>query len=98
MTKDGASLVVGQMGEMNVPGDSLLCMYDAATGKLQKSLKTGLHDIAGLAYSPKNRQALRRRLRVGRHQARWPVRVHRHRRRMQDHEDRQPRQADRPGL
>lgn len=53
MTKDGASLVVGQMGEMNVPGDSLLCMYDAASGKLQKSLKTGLHDIAGLAYSPK---------------------------------------------
>lgn len=54
LTKDAATLVVGQMGEMNVPGDSLLCMYDAATGKLQKSLKTGLHDIAGLAYSPKS--------------------------------------------
>ena len=41
------------MGEVNVPGDSLLTMYETATGKLVKSLKTGLHDIAGLAYSPK---------------------------------------------
>ncbi len=44
-------LVVGQMGEVNVPGDSLLCIYDPASGELEKSLKTGLSDIAGLAYS-----------------------------------------------
>lgn len=46
-------LVIGQMGEMNVPNDSLLTMYDAKTKELKKSLKSGLHDIAGLAYSPK---------------------------------------------
>ena len=45
-------LVIGQMGEMNVAGDSLLTIYDAKTGKLKKSYKTGLSDIAGLAYSP----------------------------------------------
>lgn len=52
-SKDGKELVVSQMGEMNVANDSLLTTYDPATGKLIKSLKTGLHDIAGLAYSPK---------------------------------------------
>jgi len=53
-TPDGKELVVGQMGEVNAPpGDSLLTFYDPATGKLLRSLKTGLHDIAGLAYSPK---------------------------------------------
>ncbi len=46
-------LVIGQMGEVNVPGDSLLTIYDADSKKLLKSYKTGLHDIAGLAYSPK---------------------------------------------
>lgn len=50
---DGKALVVSQMGEMNVPNDSLLTTYNPADGKLIKSLKTGLHDIAGLAYSPK---------------------------------------------
>lgn len=49
---EGNELVVGQMGEMNVPGDSLLTFYDPESGKLKKSLKTGLSDIAGLAYSP----------------------------------------------
>ena len=52
VTPDGLSLVVGQMGEVNVPGDSLLCMYDK-DGKLTKNFKTGLNDISGLAYSPK---------------------------------------------
>lgn len=52
-TPDGATLVIGQMGEMNVPGDSLFTTYDPATGNLKQSLKTGLHDIAGVAYSPK---------------------------------------------
>lgn len=52
-SKDGKDLVVGQMGEMNVAGDSLLSIYDPATGKLKHNFKTGLNDIAGLAYSPK---------------------------------------------
>ncbi|MEZ6065008.1 MAG: hypothetical protein R3B90_04725 [Planctomycetaceae bacterium] len=48
-------LVVGQMGEMNVPGDSLLTIYDAKTGELKAKYETGLSDIAGLAYSPEGR-------------------------------------------
>jgi len=48
---DGKQLVVSQMGEMNVPGDSLLTIYDPATGKISKKYKTGLSDIAGIAYS-----------------------------------------------
>jgi DNA-binding beta-propeller fold protein YncE len=52
VTPDGANLVVGQMGEVNVPGDSLLTLYDKE-GKLFKNYKTGLNDITGLAYSPK---------------------------------------------
>ncbi|MCA9041670.1 MAG: hypothetical protein KDA65_15060 [Planctomycetaceae bacterium] len=50
--QDGSELVVGQMGEMNVPNDSLLTFYDPASGELKRSLKTELSDIAGLAYSP----------------------------------------------
>ncbi len=46
-------LVIGQMGEINVPGDSLLTIYDAK-GKLVAKAETGLFDIAGLAYSPKS--------------------------------------------
>lgn len=53
---DGKQLVIGQMGEMNVANDSLLTFYDPKTGKLTKSLKTGLSDIAGLAYSPKTKK------------------------------------------
>lgn len=45
-------LVVGQMGEISVLGDSLLLVYDAKTGKLKQQYKTGLSDITGLAYSP----------------------------------------------
>ncbi|MES2793515.1 MAG: hypothetical protein V4719_28135 [Planctomycetota bacterium] len=52
-SKDGKELVISQMGEMNFPNDSLLTTYNPADGKLIKALKTGLHDIAGLAYSPK---------------------------------------------
>lgn len=48
---DGESLVISQGGEVNVPGDSLLTMYDAE-GKLTKKFTTGLHDITGLAYGP----------------------------------------------
>ena len=51
VSPDKSQLVVGQGGEVNVPGDALLTMYDKE-GKLVKSYKTGLHDITGLAYSP----------------------------------------------
>ena len=53
---DGKELVVGQMGEMNVAGDSLLTTYDPKTGKLKKKYSTGLSDIAGLAYSSKTKK------------------------------------------
>lgn len=51
VSPDKSSLVVGQGGEVSVPGDSLLTMY-GTDGKLTKKMKTGLHDICGLAYSP----------------------------------------------
>jgi len=54
ISPDG-DLVVGQMGEITVPGDSLVCIYDAETGKLKKKYETGLNDITGLAYSPDGR-------------------------------------------
>jgi sugar lactone lactonase YvrE len=47
------NLVVGQMGEINVPNDSLLSFYSPKTGELRLNLETGLFDITGLAYSPK---------------------------------------------
>jgi hypothetical protein len=40
------------MGEINKPKDSLLTFYSAKTGMKILNLETGLHDIAGLAYSP----------------------------------------------
>jgi hypothetical protein len=46
-------LVIGQMGEINVPHDSLLTFYSAKDGKMLMNLTTGLYDIAALAYSPK---------------------------------------------
>lgn len=52
ISPDG-KLMIGQMGEMNVPNDSLLSTYDPATGKLLDNVESGLFDIAGLAYSPK---------------------------------------------
>ena len=52
VSKDG-QLVIGQMGEINVPADALLTFYDPATGELKKKYTTGLNDITGLAYSPK---------------------------------------------
>lgn len=52
-TEKGSKLVVGQMGEINVAGDSQLTFYDANDGKLISNHKTGLSDISGLAYSPK---------------------------------------------
>jgi DNA-binding beta-propeller fold protein YncE len=46
-------IVVGQMGEMNKPKDSLLTFYSAKTGQKILNLETGLNDISGVAYSPK---------------------------------------------
>lgn len=46
-------LVVGQMGEINVPGDSLLTYYDEE-GKMLLNIETGLHDISAVAYSKRN--------------------------------------------
>ena len=46
-------LVVGQMGEISIEGDSLLTFYNAKNGKLLLNLETGLSDITALAYSPK---------------------------------------------
>ena len=48
-------IVVGQMGEINKPKDSLLTFYNAKTGKKVLNLETGLYDISGLAYSPKTK-------------------------------------------
>lgn len=50
ISKEG-NLLVSQMGEMNVPNDSLLTAY-STDGKLLYSVETGLYDIAGLAQHP----------------------------------------------
>lgn len=46
-------VVVGQMGEVNLPNDSLLTFYNATTGKMLLNHQTNLHDITALAYHPK---------------------------------------------
>jgi hypothetical protein len=48
-------IVVGQMGEISVPADSLLTFYSPKDGKMLLNLETGLNDIVALAYSPKGR-------------------------------------------
>jgi hypothetical protein len=45
-------IAIGQMGEITVPGDSLLTFYSPKTGKMLMNIETGLFDIAALAYSP----------------------------------------------
>lgn len=54
LNSDG-NLVVSQGGEVNVPGDSLLTVYNAESGELLASYETGLHDITGLAYDADGR-------------------------------------------
>ena len=44
-------LVVAQMGEISEPGDSLVTFYDAASKEMLLNVKTGLHDLAAIAYS-----------------------------------------------
>ncbi len=61
VSPDNKTLVVGQMGEVGTPGDSLLTIYDPKTfnpkePKAEKKWETGLSDIAGLAYSPKTKK------------------------------------------
>ena len=46
------NIVVGQMGEVNKPQDSLLSFYSAKTKKLLSNFETKLYDISGVAYSP----------------------------------------------
>ncbi len=48
------NLVVGQMGEINVPQDSLLTVYSADSGEMLSNAETDLFDITALAYSPKS--------------------------------------------
>ena len=50
-TKSGKGVLVGQIGEVNVPGDSLITIY-SPKGKMQRNLTTSLNDIAGIAWSP----------------------------------------------
>lgn len=49
---DQGHIVVGQLGEINIPNDSLLTFYSPQTGKMLMNLETGLFDIVALAYSP----------------------------------------------
>ncbi|QDT38546.1 YncE family protein [Stratiformator vulcanicus] len=53
LSKDGKTLYVGQMGEINLPGDALLLAFDAESKELKKKYELGLSDPAGLAISPK---------------------------------------------
>jgi len=53
---DKSELYVGQMGEINVPNDSLLLVYDPNSGDLKKQYPLGLHDPAGMAFSPKTKK------------------------------------------
>lgn len=46
-------VTVGQMGEINVAGDSLLTFYNEE-GELLGKFETGLNDITGLAYGPQH--------------------------------------------
>jgi DNA-binding beta-propeller fold protein YncE len=46
-------LVVGQMGEITVPNDGLITFYDPTSKEMLLNLKTNLHDITALAYSPR---------------------------------------------
>lgn len=48
-------LLVGQMGEINVPGDSLLTFYDSESKDKLLNLPAGLSDITAVAYSSQKR-------------------------------------------
>jgi len=40
------------MGEITVPEDGLVTIYDGSTGQMRRNFEVGLHDITGLARSP----------------------------------------------
>ncbi|QGJ70066.1 Hypothetical protein PBC10988_17550 [Planctomycetales bacterium 10988] len=46
------NLVVGQMGEITVPLDSLVTVYDAKSGQMLNNYRTNLFDIAAMGTSP----------------------------------------------
>jgi hypothetical protein len=48
-------LVVSQMSGFKMERDSLLTFYSPISGKIALNQRTGLYDIAGLAYSPNDR-------------------------------------------
>jgi len=50
---ENGHLVVGQMGEITAPHDSLLTFYNPKNKKMLLNLETGLHDITAVIYSPK---------------------------------------------
>ncbi|MEC9093510.1 MAG: hypothetical protein VX438_12430 [Planctomycetota bacterium] len=49
-------IVVGQMGEITIPGDGLLSFYSAKDGKLLVNFETGLSDITSVAYDKESYQ------------------------------------------
>ncbi|MDG2015227.1 MAG: hypothetical protein P8J33_17105 [Pirellulaceae bacterium] len=49
-------IVVGQMGEITVPGDGLLTFYSAGNGEMLANFETGLSDITSVAYDTKSYQ------------------------------------------
>ncbi len=51
--KDG-NLLVGQMGEITVPADSLLTCYNPETGEMLWNAETGRFDISALAMHPES--------------------------------------------
>jgi DNA-binding beta-propeller fold protein YncE len=50
---DGGYIVVAWVGSLKRPRDSRLLFYNPATGAKLLELSTNLHDILGLAYSPR---------------------------------------------
>lgn len=51
ISPDG-KLVISQFGETDESPDSLLVIYNPATGAMEKKLTAGLYDLCGVAYSP----------------------------------------------
>jgi len=52
-TSPHGDLVIGQMGEITVPGDGMLTFYDPSNGEMLLNLPTTLSDITALGYAPK---------------------------------------------
>ena len=50
---DGKELVVSHLGELDAAGDSAVSFFDPAMGQMKRTVKASLHDLTGVAYSPK---------------------------------------------